>query len=203
MIHLDHVTLKNGNTPIVTDFSMRVEKGKTLCLCGPSGIGKSSILHMVAGLLPPSCGSCRVGTHKIAYAFQDATLLPWLTVEENICFFAGRGTLCKPIKAARFFLEKTGLSSSASKKPGELSGGMKKRAGLACALACDAELLLLDEPFASLDESWQIRLADLIQQHVDSNQLTLLMVSHEKRPLQKIGVPIKTFPTPANRAFLT
>ena len=177
------ITLQYNGTPVVSGFSLGVTPGEAVCIHGPSGSGKSSLLHLAAGLIRPWKGSCRVNTTRIGYAFQEPPLLPWMTVEENVRFIAGRGDMARGGDAPLRLLEKMGLARHAESHPAQLSGGMKRRACIACALAAQADLILLDEPFASLDPEWQTRVADCIMAETAQRGVTLLMVSHQLAPL--------------------
>ena len=184
MIHLNDVTLGYKGRPVIRHLSFHLAQGGVLCLTGPSGIGKSSVLQAVAGLLVPMKGSVYVGTEKLAVAFQDPPLFPWMSVEENVRFIAGGNA---GGERRDYWLERLGLGSARTHFPGELSGGMKKRVGLACAFSMNAELLLLDEPLASLDRGWQERVAGCIRDHLAEKNRTLLMVSHELGPFGEMA----------------
>lgn len=197
MIQMRDITIQYNGTLVVSRFSLRVHPGEAVCLHGPSGSGKSSLLHLTASLLTPSKGSCRVATNKIGYAFQEPPLLPWLTVKENLMFIAGRGDMTRAGDEPSIWLEKMGLGEAAGSVPAQLSGGMKKRVGIACALSAQAELILLDEPFASLDPPWQNRVAACVMEKVSSHNLTLLMVSHQLDPLD--GYDLRKVPMEARK----
>src|SRR5690606_3698296 len=135
--------------------------GLLTTLLGPSGCGKTTLLKLVAGLLAPSEGTIRVGGHPVsgpgqdrALVFQDFALLPWATVLRNVAYgLALRGVARTEREAiARQHIERVGLAGFEQRYPHELSGGMKQRVGLARALAVDAPVLLMDEPFSQVDE---------------------------------------------------
>ncbi|WP_300668618.1 ATP-binding cassette domain-containing protein [Desulfoluna sp.] len=194
MIKMHGISIGYGHTPVLNDFSLHMKPGEAVCLSGPSGSGKSSLLHLAADLIKPAKGTCHVATDKIGYAFQEPPLLPWMTIRENLLFIAGRGDMVHAGEIPLGWLEKMGLGEAAGCMPAELSGGMKKRAGIACALAAQADLILLDEPFAGLDPAWQTRVAACVMDHVTSLGLTLLMVSHQLEPLDGFGLRTVSVP---------
>lgn len=175
----------NG-TEALRDVSLRLNAGDFIALLGPSGCGKSTLLRLIAGLDQPDAGALSWDTgHKplpgeIGYVFQDATLLPWATAEDNIYLpLRLRGvtrTQARPKIAA--VLEKVGLTGFGRSYPRQLSGGMRMRVSLARALVTEPKLLLMDEPFAALDEFTRHRLqADLLSLWRDLG-CTVVFVTH-------------------------
>ena len=176
MLTLNNVTVGHDGKPLLTDVNLTVEAGETVCLTGPSGLGKTTLLRVAAGLLPPMSGSVSNSFASTAFAFQDDRLLPWLSAADNLLF-----TL--PAKRPRAevleWLSRLELPQESWKlKPAELSGGMQKRVNLARALATAPELLILDEPFNSLDEPLAQRCWIQIQQWQKENHSAILAVSH-------------------------
>jgi len=149
----------HGRTVVALDgISLDVAPGEFLCVVGPSGSGKSTLLRVVAGLVRPDRGQVRIaadrpGTPATAMVFQEHALLPWRTVLDNVTFgLENRGVGRAEREArAREMLAMVGLTRFARLYPHQLSGGMKQRVGIARALANDPEVLLMDEPLASLD----------------------------------------------------
>ena len=169
------------------DISFEVKQGEFLCLIGPSGCGKSTLLRIVAGLLPPSQGSVRLEGepqrapgHRIGLVFQQPTLLPWRTVAQNVALPLEMEELPAEEKRARTddLLTLVGLDGSASAYPAHLSGGMAQRTAIARALAQNPEVLLLDEPFGSLDALTRERMAAELLNIWQRDQRTVLMVTH-------------------------
>ena len=174
------------------DISFEVKRGEFLCLIGPSGCGKSTLLRIVAGLLPPSQGSVwlegepqRAPGQRIGLVFQQPTLLPWRTVAENVALpleleIERTEKLSAEEKCARTddLLTLVGLDGSASAYPAHLSGGMAQRTAIARALAQNPEVLLLDEPFGSLDALTRERMAAELLNIWQRDQRTVLMVTH-------------------------
>lgn len=139
--------------------SFSTSEGEFCCLVGPSGCGKSTILNLIAGLIEPDQGSIRFSTGgrrqaRIGYVFQKGRLLPWKTVRGNIAFALRGADVPRDMwdERIRHFVELVGLERFIDEYPGSLSGGMQQRVAIARALAIDPDLLLMDEPFGSLDE---------------------------------------------------
>ena len=155
-------------TEALRDASLRLESGDFLALLGPSGCGKSTLLRLIAGLDHPDSGTLRwdagapPGPGEIGYVFQDATLLPWASARDNVWLplrlrGVGRDAAGADIAAA---LDRVGLKGFEDARPAQLSGGMRMRVSIARALVTKPRLLLMDEPFAALDEFTRHRLQD-------------------------------------------
>jgi NitT/TauT family transport system ATP-binding protein len=161
-----------GNGVVALDgFDLAVRPGEFLTLLGPSGCGKSTALRIVAGLSEPDGGTVEwsqaqdgAGTRDIGFVFQEPTLMPWATVEANVRLpLRLLGVEAEASARIGAALERVGLAGFAQAYPRELSGGMKMRASIARALVTEPKLLLMDEPFAALDEITRFRLnADLL-----------------------------------------
>ena len=166
-------------------LSLDIAAGEFVSVVGPSGCGKSTLLRLVAGLLPPSAGSLRLDLPPgarglVGFVFQDATLLPWATVERNVALPLRVLGLPRQEAAPRVAeaLELVGLADFARAWPRELSGGMRMRVSLARALAQKPRLLLLDEPFAALDEITRFRLNDDLLRLWRHEGWTVVFVTH-------------------------
>ena len=160
-----------------------VERGEFLSLVGPSGCGKSTALRLVAGLSEPSAGDVVWDSGSpppLGFVFQDAALMPWATVEKNVRLPLELKGLDKTSSQRKVTdaLELVGLTAFAKAYPRELSGGMRMRVSIARALATDASLLLMDEPFAALDELTRERLNDELRTLWASRGLTIIFVTH-------------------------
>lgn len=176
-----------GGVVAVAGVDLTVGEGSFTALLGPSGCGKSTLLRMIAGLDRPSSGSVGVGGAApgdrgvpIAFVFQDAHLLPWRDVLDNAALpleLAGVPRLERR-DAARAVLADVGLADAASRIPAELSGGMRMRVSLARALVTRPRLLLLDEPFAALDELTRNRLDDRLRMLWRERGATVIFVTH-------------------------
>jgi NitT/TauT family transport system ATP-binding protein len=169
---------EKGSSLVALDgLDFCVEQGEFVALIGPSGCGKSTLLRIVAGLDHADSGDVAVDRSAIAYVFQDAHLLPWRTVEENVALpLQLKGT---PDDAAvRRALEDVELADFARRYPAELSGGMRMRASIARALVTKPRLLLMDEPFAALDEITRQRLDERLRALWAEHGFTVLFVTH-------------------------
>ena len=186
-------TFKTAKGPFVAlhDINLTVAKGEFVALIGHSGCGKSTLLNLLAGLTLPTQGSLLCANREIggpgpdrAVVFQNHSLLPWLTCFENVYLAVERVFSATENKAqlkARTdaALAMVGLSSAGQKRPGEISGGMKQRVGIARALCMEPKVLLLDEPFGALDALTRAKLQDELLQIVASTQSTVVMVTHD------------------------
>jgi NitT/TauT family transport system ATP-binding protein len=174
-----------GSGPVIDDLTLEMAPGSFVALLGPSGCGKSTLLRLVAGLDRPDAGTLAIeggaaaGVRR-AFVFQDAHLLPWRSVLDNAALpleLAGVVTHTRE-DAARKALGDVGLADAAHKLPHELSGGMRMRVSLARALVTDPDLLLLDEPFAALDEMTRQRLDDQLRDLWTKRRFTVIFVTH-------------------------
>lgn len=182
---------KKGKFIALRDVNLNIAKGEFISLIGHSGCGKSTLLNLIAGLTMPTSGSLICAGREIpgpgperAVVFQNHSLLPWLTCFENVYLavervFSDRET--KPELKARTqkVLELVGLSHAMFKYPGEISGGMKQRVGIARALAMEPKVLLMDEPFGALDALTRARLQDELMDICAKTQATTVMVTHD------------------------
>jgi len=186
MVRLDHVgrMFPNG-VEALRDISCRFDAGGLTALLGPSGCGKSTLLRLVAGLDQPSEGRIiwrdqAPGPGQIGYVFQDATLLPWETARDNVALPLRLAGMRKPEARARAdeALALVGLTRAADSRPRQLSGGMRMRVSLARALAQQPILLLMDEPFAALDEFTRHGLQEDLRRLWLDTRITIVFVTH-------------------------
>ncbi len=194
MLELRHVS-KNfahakGVLAVLEDLSFSVEEGEFVAVVGPSGCGKSTLLRLVNGLMPATAGQILYKERQAdginlecALVFQSFGLMPWLTVKANIELgLEARGAdPAQREKIAGFYIDKVGLDGFEEAYPRELSGGMKQRVGLARALAVEPKVLLMDEPFSSLDALTAITLREElldIWQAPGMSVHTIIMVTH-------------------------
>lgn len=183
MLELTNIGVKRGGRTIISGLNFSLAPGQMLCLTGPSGIGKTTVLEIAAGLLRPDQGQRRFWDGRLAYAFQDDALLPWRTVSQNLEFVldvrkdAG-GTKWHIAK----WLRRLGLDNEAQKYPAEISGGMRRRLNLARAFSLEPDLLILDEPFAFLDERW-LQHITLYLTGALKRGAAVLIASHQLEPL--------------------
>ena len=164
-------------------LDLDVRSGEWLSLLGPSGCGKSTALRLIAGLAQPTAGSVErrlAGSHAVGFVFQDPTLMPWASVESNVAL--PLQLLGTPRAAIRSrvgeWIERVGLAGFERARPRELSGGMKMRVSIARALVAAPRLLLLDEPFAALDEITRARLNDDLHALWRAQGFTVVFVTH-------------------------
>jgi NitT/TauT family transport system ATP-binding protein len=165
-------------------IDLSVARGEFLSLVGPSGCGKSTLLRIIAGLTPPSAGTCQLllenAPGRIGYVFQDPTLMPWSTVTANIMlpFRIARRANAEARERTHNAIRAVGLAGFENAYPHQLSGGMRMRVSIARALVTDPDLLLLDEPFAALDEITRLGLNDDLLRLWGERRPTILFVTH-------------------------
>ncbi|MBV45455.1 MAG: nitrate ABC transporter ATP-binding protein [Rhodobiaceae bacterium] len=174
---------KNYDKSVLADINMEVEEGEFISILGPSGSGKSTILRLASKLIKPSRGKISYQRNKppsIGFVFQDATLMPWRNVLDNIILpleLKGVRRNISTKKAAEWIM-KVGLEGKENSFPGELSGGQKMRVSLARSMVTDCDLLLLDEPFAALDEITRRKLEEDLLKIWKREKFTILLVTH-------------------------
>ncbi|MDO4434715.1 MAG: ABC transporter ATP-binding protein [Alysiella sp.] len=183
---------QNGSLKIILhDFNLNIRAGELVCLLGASGVGKSSLLRMLAGLNQPLSGSVSLFGEKltkphprVGLVFQSAALLPWLNVRDNVAFgldFAHQPKISKDEQSQRIdaALKEVGLANAANKYPSELSGGMAQRVALARGIVRQPQVLLLDEPFSALDAVIREQMQAMLRQIVQHHNTAALMVTHD------------------------
>ena len=170
------------------EVSLTAAPGEFTCLIGASGCGKSTLLSLVAGLDRPTSGSITVNG-RVALMFQEPGLFPWLTAAGNVELALRAHKVPKAERKARTveLLETVRLGGFGGKRPHELSGGMRQRAALARALAQDADVLLMDEPFGALDAMTRDFLHDELDRVCAGRNLTVLFVTHNVREAARLG----------------
>ena len=186
-ITVEGVSKAFGAVQALVDVEVRVRAGEFLSFIGPSGCGKTTLLKIIAGLVPPDRGRVSVGDRAVtgpgrecSVVFQDFALLPWATVQRNVEF----GLLLRGVDGgqraarARGTIAKVGLAGFEDAYPAQLSGGMQQRVGLARALAVNPRVLLMDEPFASIDEQTRRVFQDDLLRLWSEERKTVVLVTH-------------------------
>ena len=195
MIEIQHVDMvfdtQRGRFHALQDVSLNIRRGEFMSLIGHSGCGKSTLLNLVAGLLQPTSGVLLCDKREIArpgperaVVFQNHSLLPWLSCFENVLLavetvFGKRDSRNQLRERSQAALELVGMAHAASKRPAEISGGMKQRVGIARALAMEPKVLLMDEPFGALDALTRAQLQDELLAIVARTGATVVMVTHD------------------------
>ena len=180
----------DGPTKVLEDISFSVEEGEFVAICGKSGVGKSTILRIIAGLETADAGDVTVlgnlvksPVSSVGYVIQDysRSLLPWFTVVQNVALplRSLRWTRTEARVRAMRILDRVGLAQSVEMYPWQLSGGMQQRVAIARALVTSPRLLLLDEPFASVDAQTRLELEDLVLNCVAEDSMSVILVTHD------------------------
>jgi NitT/TauT family transport system ATP-binding protein len=191
-ISLERVTktfmLPSGPITVISDLNLQVERGKTLCIVGPSGCGKTTILNLISGFLTPTSGLIKVDGVTIrgpgpdrAVVFQKDSVFPWLTVRQNLEYGPRVRGISRKVWAGRVdeYLEKVGLQDCANHYPKQLSGGMRKRVDIARAYTNQPNILLMDEPFGSLDVmTKEVMQKDLLELSCKDKK-SLIFITHD------------------------
>ena len=177
------LTISYGDEPIIEGASLDVDKGRFVSLVGPSGSGKSSLLRAIIGLVKPLSGNVETGLARseVGILFQDDALLPWRTARDNVALGLGFHGMYRgeALQEADSWLDRLGLAGFGDRFPRHLSGGQRKRVALAQVLALRPKLLLMDEPFASLDAIVRARVVQDLVDLVEREGITVLLVTHD------------------------
>jgi NitT/TauT family transport system ATP-binding protein len=182
-VRVRNLSISYGGEPVLEGASIEVGDGQFVSLVGPSGSGKSSLLRAVIGLQQPLKGTVEAGfaSSEIGMLFQDDALLPWKTARENVALgliFNGIGRVAA-LARADSWLARLGLSGFGERFPRHLSGGQRKRVAIAQVLAMQPKLLLMDEPFASLDAIVRARIIQDVAALVERERISVLLVTHD------------------------
>ncbi|HEY4138561.1 MAG TPA: ABC transporter ATP-binding protein [Casimicrobiaceae bacterium] len=183
MLRVRNLSVGFGAEPVLEGIDLEVKAGEFASLIGPSGSGKTSILRAVTHLLEPLTGSVEVDVsqQEVGFLFQDDALLPWRTARQNVALgLRIRGSEIKDAEEkAQQWLTRLGLERLGDRYPRQLSGGQRKRVAIAQVLALQPKLLLMDEPFASLDAIVRTRITQELLDWVEHEHLTVLLVTHD------------------------
>ncbi|MGI6163944.1 MAG: ABC transporter ATP-binding protein [Bacillota bacterium] len=179
MIKLTKVSKSFPTVQVLDGFSLDLPERGIIAFMGPSGSGKTTLFRLISGLLPPDSGSIEA-PERCSFVFQEDRLLPWSSVQENIDIVLGRQQ--QEAGVARHFLAELGLGGTENQLIQELSGGMRRRVAIGRALAYDAPLLLMDEPFKGLDAVTKKRVMDIIAPQ--ATERLILLSTHD--PLEAL-----------------
>lgn len=206
MIKIEHIHKSFNGRAVLKDVSGTFEQGKTNLIIGASGTGKSVLLKCIVGLIQPDTGSVlyhnrdftkadrdlqREIRREIGMLFQGGALFDSKTVEENVLFplemLAPKMSRSEKIDRVHFCLQRVGLEQAAKRMPSEISGGMKKRVGIARAIVMNSRYLFCDEPNSGLDPLTAIKIDNLIQEITQEYNITTLVVTHDMNSVMEIG----------------
>ena len=190
MLRVESLAKSYGDNPAIADVGFEVSEREFVCVVGPSGCGKTTLLKCMSGLLAPTAGRVLLDDkpvtgppEEMALVFQEysRSLMPWLTVRDNVELPLRHKKLDKPERArlVEEAVEAVGLERNLDRYPWQLSGGMQQRVAIARALAYQPEILLMDEPFASVDAQTRADLEDLILQVRERYDVTIVFVTHD------------------------
>jgi NitT/TauT family transport system ATP-binding protein len=188
MISIEGGTKVFGQDVVAFDaFDLEIHEREALCIVGPSGCGKTTLLRCIDGLIPLTRGTIRIRDEvvkkphpSVALVFQHFGLFPWMTVEDNVSYGLRVTGVKKEERSERGhrYIEMVGLNGFEKKYPYQLSGGMQQRVGLARALTMEPEVLLMDEPFASVDAQTREILQEQLLQIWETNRRTMVFITH-------------------------
>lgn len=203
MIRFEHVNKSFGNEQVLIDFNLEIPEGEFLTVIGRSGCGKTTMLRMINGLHTPDSGRVLVQEKNVAetdlialrrsigYVIQNKGLFPHMTVSENITYvpvISGKKDKLENRRLAVRLLKTVGLPEEmADRYPSELSGGQQQRVGIARALAADAKILLMDEPFGALDEITKRAMQNEMLSLQKQLHMTIVFITHDIREAMKLG----------------
>lgn len=177
MIKLENVSFSFEDKPILRNFSMQTKENGVTCIVGRSGIGKSTVVDLICALKKPDSGTV-TADKKLSVVFQEDRLLPWLSVLDNVKCVSDEET-------AKLRLSEVGLSDSLELTPDKLSGGMKRRAALARALAYSGDALILDEPFNGVDDETKSVLKSIIKEQAKTKPV--ILITHDREDIGELA----------------
>lgn len=207
--NLIHVYTGYVDVPALQDISFEVKTGEKICIAGPSGSGKSTLLRCIGGMINPTSGQLYVAGHdlfrinsenkaifrlkNIGFLFQDENLFPYLKIRENIALplIINRNSKNDIKKRVEYLTNSLNISQHIDKFPFEISGGEKQRVSIAVALANDPQLIIADEPTASVDHDTAKVIIELLEKQIDENNRTLIYSTHDPFIMSKASRIIK------------
>ena len=195
MLTIRDLSISYPKKTVLDHVSYSFADGQITAITGTSGIGKTTLLRVISGLLSPTDGAIESSYQRIAYIFQEPRLFPWMTALENVT------EVCKDPEKAKHFLSALLPDTEAHDKyPHELSGGMKQRVSIARALSYDPDLLLMDEPFKGLDSETREQVTALLFKEIQGK--TAILVTHDERDLPFCHQILRMEGFPANCLIL-
>lgn len=175
ILKVENVNKRFNDNWVLKDFSLEIGKKEMVCIIGPSGCGKSTLLNIISGIVKPSEGQVVNNSLKTSYVFQEDRLLPWKNVYDNIRIVNEDSTKENCLR----LIGKVGLKGFEKYYPSELSGGMRQRCSIARAFNYEADLLLMDEPFKSLDYNLRLNMIQHLLKIWESTKKSIAFVTHE------------------------
>ncbi|KAF6630167.1 taurine ABC transporter ATP-binding subunit [Pantoea sp. EKM10T] len=188
MLRIAHLNARYAGQPVLQDINLQLDSHELLVVLGPSGCGKTTLLNLVAGFLPVESGSITLDNQPVTgpgaergVVFQHEGLLPWRNVLDNVAFGLQLAGMSRPDRdaIARRLIRQVGLEGAEKRAIWQLSGGQRQRVGIACALATDPQLLLLDEPFGALDAFTREQMQTLLLTLWRDSGKQILLITHD------------------------
>ena len=183
LLKIDGLTKKFDGETVINDLTYSIEGKFFLTILGSSGCGKTTLLRILSGVLKPDGGTVHLSCERLAFVFQDDRLIPWITARENI-------EIASPGCDVNGYLRLVGLEDHGGKYPSQMSGGMKRRLNIARAIAFEPDLILMDEPFNSLDVVMKDHLLEEIKEIWHERKLSIVMVTHDPREAARLSTEI-------------
>jgi len=172
LIKITNLAKSFNDKKVLDNINLSIDKSERVALIGPSGAGKTTLLRIISGLETPSQGTIQIHNHNTGYVFQEPRLIPWRNVEQNLLFV-------KPDADLEDILVKIRLKDYKNHYPHQLSGGMKQRVNLARALVTNPDLLIMDEPFSSLDLPIKLEIINDVLIQWQERKFTMIIVTHD------------------------